>query len=71
MPRKAPDVLRKFVFGRAKRRTKYEHIPHMKWHKASLTLKVAFMNGAVLLLCSEEGRYITGSEIIADGGIHL
>lgn len=26
---------------------------------------------AVLLLCSEEGRYITGSEIIADGGMHL
>lgn len=29
------------------------------------------MNGAVLLLCSDEGRYITGSEIIADGGMHL
>lgn len=29
------------------------------------------MNGAVLLLCSNEGRYITGSEIIADGGMHL
>lgn len=29
------------------------------------------MNGAILLLCSEEGRYITGSEIIADGGMHL
>lgn len=26
---------------------------------------------AVLLLCSEEGRYITGSEIIIDGGMHL
>ena len=25
----------------------------------------------VLLLCSEEGRYITGSEIIIDGGMHL
>lgn len=29
------------------------------------------MNGAVLLLCSDEGRYITGSEIIADGGMSL
>lgn len=26
---------------------------------------------AVLLLCSDEGRYITGSEIIIDGGMHL
>lgn len=26
---------------------------------------------AVLLLCSEEGRYITGSEIMIDGGMHL
>ncbi|MBE5041251.1 SDR family NAD(P)-dependent oxidoreductase [Ructibacterium gallinarum] len=26
---------------------------------------------AVLLVCSEEGRYITGSEIIVDGGFHL
>lgn len=26
---------------------------------------------AILLLCSEEGRYITGSEIIIDGGMHL
>lgn len=29
------------------------------------------INGAALLLCSEEGAYITGSEIIADGGMHL
>lgn len=29
------------------------------------------MNGIVLLLCSDEGRYITGSEIIADGGMRL
>ncbi len=29
------------------------------------------MNGIALLLCSDEGRYITGSEIIADGGMHL
>ncbi len=29
------------------------------------------MNAAVLLLCSNEGRYITGSDIIADGGMHL
>ena len=29
------------------------------------------MNGAALLLCSDEGKYITGSEIIADGGMHL
>lgn len=27
--------------------------------------------GAILLLCSEEGRYITGTELIADGGMHL
>jgi len=26
---------------------------------------------AVLLLCSDEGRYITGTEIIIDGGMHL
>lgn len=25
----------------------------------------------VLLLCSDEGRYITGSELIIDGGMHL
>ena len=29
------------------------------------------MNGAALLLCSEEGRYITGSEIVVDGGMRL
>lgn len=29
------------------------------------------MNAAVLLLCSEEGRYITGSEIVVDGGMRL
>lgn len=29
------------------------------------------INGAALLLCSDEGRYITGSEIIVDGGMHL
>ncbi len=29
------------------------------------------MNGAVILLCSDEGRYITGSEIVADGGMRL
>ena len=26
---------------------------------------------AVLLMCSDEGRYITGSELIIDGGMHL
>ncbi len=29
------------------------------------------MNGAALLLCSNEGRYITGSEIVVDGGMRL
>ncbi len=29
------------------------------------------INGAVLLLCSDEGRYITGSEIVVDGGMRL
>lgn len=27
--------------------------------------------GGVLLLCSEEGRYITGTDLIIDGGMHL
>ncbi|MCR5263606.1 MAG: SDR family oxidoreductase, partial [Clostridiales bacterium] len=26
---------------------------------------------AALLLCSNEGRYITGSQLYADGGMHL
>lgn len=29
------------------------------------------MNGAALLLCSDEGRYITDSEIVVDGGMRL
>ncbi len=29
------------------------------------------INGAALLLCSDEGRYITGSEIKVDGGMSL
>lgn len=27
--------------------------------------------GAALLLCSEEGRYITGTDLVIDGGMHL
>ena len=33
--------------------------------------KPSDVSPAVLLLCSEEGRYITGSEILIDGGMHL
>lgn len=29
------------------------------------------INGAAILLCSDEGRYITGSEIVVDGGMRL
>ena len=27
--------------------------------------------GGILLLCSNEGRYITGIDLIIDGGMHL
>lgn len=27
--------------------------------------------GGILLLCSEEGRYITGTDLVIDGGMHL
>jgi NAD(P)-dependent dehydrogenase (short-subunit alcohol dehydrogenase family) len=33
--------------------------------------KAEDISPAVLLLCSNEGRYITGSEIIIDGGMRL
>lgn len=33
--------------------------------------KPSDVSPAVLLLCSDEGRYITGAEIIVDGGMHL
>lgn len=29
------------------------------------------IGGAVLMLCSDEGRYVTGMTIFADGGLHL
>lgn len=29
------------------------------------------VSAAVLLMCSDEGRYITGADIIIDGGMHL
>ncbi len=29
------------------------------------------MNGVALLLCSDEGRYITGDDIVVDGGMRL
>lgn len=28
-------------------------------------------NGGILLLCSDEGRYITGIDLVIDGGMHL
>ena len=29
------------------------------------------LNGAALLLCSDEGRYITGIDLVVDGGMKL
>lgn len=29
------------------------------------------INGTVLMLCSDGGRYITGTDIVVDGGMHL
>lgn len=33
--------------------------------------KATDCSGGVLLLCSEEGRYITGTDLVIDGGMHL
>lgn len=55
-----------------------EALSDMEFHKKVVaSIPVGYVgspydiNGATILLCSEEGRYITGSEIVVDGGMRL